>query len=333
MDEMDFKPMTARQSYNRIGLALFMMGVLSNGIAVLLSMLINFLSAWYPWLAESDWIWYLVSFIPLYCVAMPISYLIMKPVVISRPDSERMLPGDFIISLLMCFPLVYLGNIVGNLLSMLLSGGQASNPVSEMTSQLDPVNVIVLVVVGPILEEFFFRKQIIDRLGRFGEKQVILFSALAFGLFHMNLYQFFYAFLLGLVFGYVYTRSRRLRYTIAMHMIINLVGGVIPALIMSNIDERALEQLSDFSGSNYQIMMLSDSLPAIIALGIFGILMLIAVIVGIVFLFTKAPKHLIKPAPAEIPKGQARKTIYGAPWVIVFILFCIAMMVLYLVAY
>ncbi len=61
-----------------------------------------------------------------------------------------------------------------------------------------------------------FRKEIIS-LRRYGEKTAIMFSALAFALFHMNVFQFFYAFGLGLMFGYVYTRTSRLRYSVAMH--------------------------------------------------------------------------------------------------------------------
>ena len=43
----------------------------------------------------------------------------------------------------------------------------------------------------------------------------------------MNVFQFFYAFGLGLMFGYVYTRTSRLRYSVAMHMLINLNGSVL----------------------------------------------------------------------------------------------------------
>ena len=48
-----------------------------------------------------------------------------------------------------------------------------------------------------------------------------------FGLFHLNLFQFFYAFGLGLMFGYVYMRTSQLRYSIVMHMIINFNGSVL----------------------------------------------------------------------------------------------------------
>ena len=331
MDEMEFKPLTARQSYNRMGLALLVMGALSVGMQFLLAFLLQALVKVYPSLTGMRWLSYLLSFIPLYAVGMPAAYHLMKPVVISRPDSEPMLPGDFIISLLMCLPLMYLGSIIGNLLSALFTGGQAQNPVSELVDGLDPVSALVLLVIGPLLEEFFFRRQIIDRCGRFGEKQVILFSALAFGLFHMNLYQFFYAFFLGLVLGYVYTRSRRLRYTVAIHMLVNLFGGVLPQLLLSGFSDQALAQLEHFDGSPAQMALLWESLPSIIAYGIFAIVMLVLTIIGIVFLFTKAPKFRLNPAPAQIPDGQAARTIYGASFVILFIIFCVVMTIVNLV--
>jgi membrane protease YdiL (CAAX protease family) len=331
MKESEWKPLTARQSYNRMGLALFVMGVLSFGVQLLLSLLFHSLAAAYPQIAGSSWVRYILSFVPLYLVGMPCAYWLMKPVVISKPDSEPMLPGDFVISLLMCLPLMYLGSIIGNLLSALFTGGQSVNPLNDFTYDLSPMTVLVMVFIGPVLEEFFFRRQIIDRCGRFGEKQVILFSALAFGLFHMNLYQFFYAFFLGLVLGYVYTRSRRLRYTIAIHMIINLLGGILPQLLLTSIDEQTLLQLEHFTGSPAQMALLMRSLPALIAYGIFAIVMLVLTIIGIVYLFTKAPKFRLNPAPAQIPDGQARRTICGAPWVILFILFCVVMTVVSLV--
>ena len=86
------------------------------------------------------------------------------------------------------------------------------------------------------------RKRVSDQAAAEQQRKAdIVFSALMFGLFHMNLYQFFYAFLLGLVFGYVYLRTRRLRYTVFMHMSINAIGGVtITALFRESICRRAV---------------------------------------------------------------------------------------------
>ena len=59
----------------------------------------------------------------------------------------------------------------------------------------------------------------------------ILLSGLLFGLFHGNLFQFFYAAAVGMILAYVYTRTGRYLWCVAMHAIINLMGSiVIPAL-------------------------------------------------------------------------------------------------------
>ena len=47
----------------------------------------------------------------------------------------------------------------------------------------------------------------------------MLFSGLMFGLFHGNLNQFVYAFVLGLCFGFIYVKTGNIRYTIGLHML------------------------------------------------------------------------------------------------------------------
>ena len=77
-------------------------------------------------------------------------------------------------------------------------------------------------------------KMLIDRLNRLGDRPAILLSAFLFALFHGNLYQLFYAFGVGLVFGYVYVRTGRIRYTISIHMLVNCLFGVLPAVLLTN---------------------------------------------------------------------------------------------------
>lgn len=118
---------------------------------------------------------------------------------------------------------MFLGNMIGNILSAGATDGQATNRINDVILGSDwRVNALFIGLLAPVCEEWIFRKEIISRLRRYGEKTAIMFSALAFALFHMNVFQFFYAFGLGLMFGYVYTRTSRLRYSVAMHMLINL---------------------------------------------------------------------------------------------------------------
>jgi len=77
-------------------------------------------------------------------------------------------------------------------------------------------------ITGPILEELLFRGIILDGfLNRYKPGKAIFWSALLFGLFHMNPWQFIPAFLIGLILGYIYLKTRSLIPVIFIHIINN----------------------------------------------------------------------------------------------------------------
>lgn len=59
------------------------------------------------------------------------------------------------------------------------------------------MNLALISIIGPIFEEILFRKILIDKTIKYGARISIIISALLFGLFHGNVNQFFYAFLMG----------------------------------------------------------------------------------------------------------------------------------------
>ncbi len=88
-----------------------------------------------------------------------------------------------------------------------------------------------LVVVAPVCEELLFRKILFRRLLPMGQRFAIAISALAFGLYHCNLYQFFYAVALGWLFGCIVVRTGSIRHTILLHAMLNLMGSVLPVAV------------------------------------------------------------------------------------------------------
>ena len=77
-------------------------------------------------------------------------------------------------------------------------------------------------------------------------------SGLMFGLFHGNLNQFVYAFVLGLFLAFLYVKTGNLKITIALHMMINFVGGIVSSWLMRMIDLTEYEELMqkmDWKGS------------------------------------------------------------------------------------
>ena len=101
---------------------------------------------------------------------------------------------------------MFVGNMIGSSLNGIIGtilGHEIKNSTSDLI-ETTPLWLVFLVVViiGPIVEELMFRKLMIDRLGRYGDAVAITVSSIAFGLFHGNFYQFFYAAMLGFVLGY-----------------------------------------------------------------------------------------------------------------------------------
>lgn len=77
-------------------------------------------------------------------------------------------------------------------------------------------------LLAPLFEEMMFRGILLAGfLRRYPRGQAIAYSALFFGAAHLNLYQFFLAFLLGLMLGWLYERSRSLLPCIALHAAVN----------------------------------------------------------------------------------------------------------------
>lgn len=77
-------------------------------------------------------------------------------------------------------------------------------------------------LLAPLSEEVIFRGMILRALRPYGKRFAILGSALLFGLFHGNLLQGPYAFLMGLILGYL-ACEYSINWAIALHVFNNLV--------------------------------------------------------------------------------------------------------------
>ena len=217
--------------------------------------------------------------------------------------------------------IMYAGNIIGTFLSLLLSGGTADNILMDYVFSSPLYTFLVAVLIAPFMEEYIFRKQIIDRCGKYGEVTAILVSALTFALFHMNLFQFFYAFGLGILMAYAYTRTRMLRYPVLMHMIINFMGSVLAPAVLNLLDIEALESLS---AGQFDPEMLVSSLPGLLLYFGYAALLNVLYVAGFVFLIIRWKKRTILPTAQELPKGSHFKTVWLNVGMILYFLFTLA---------
>lgn len=299
-----------RKDFNRIGFGLLAMAVGTTALQVGLGVI-------EPIVDLGNWFLWLTTFLPLYLVGMPLAIWIFPTVLPDTVKTGKLGAKNFCLFLLMCFPLMYGGSVIGTMLSLLLSGGQAVNAIESLAMENSLLLSLIIVVIAPICEEFLFRKQLIDRCVYYDERLAVVFSALMFGMFHMNLYQFFYAFFLGLIFGYVYLRTRCLRYSAVLHMIINFWGSVVAPQVLSMSDLDALE----YAETTEQMMAALSQLAPII---LYAVSLLCISIVGLIVLIIHTKKFRFENGTNELSKMQRLKAAYGNPGVILFILACMA---------
>lgn len=310
-----------RRDFSRIGASLCLMVVVWYALATVLE---GALYAAVGGKSEApNWVTYVGSGVPLYLIAMPIAVMLMGKSTVIETRKFDMKPGLFFKLLLMCLPMMWAGSVFGSMLSMVLSNGEATDRVADLAMQTNIWNVVFLVIVGPIFEEWLFRKQLIDHTRKYGEKTAILLSGLAFGLFHMNLFQFFYAFLLGLMFGYVYTRTSKLRYSTAMHMIINFNGGVLAPWVLTRVDLDQLEKVSEAAENGNAAAMeqwASQNVEGLAIMLVYFVLYGAVILAGFVLLIRNFKKFEFYTAPEELPRGTRAKTVCGNVGMIMFIM-------------
>ena len=95
------------------------------------------------------------------------------------------------------------------------------------------VSIITSVFLAPLSEELTFRGLSLEYLKETGAAfwKMNVLQALFFAIAHLNLVQGIYAFLIGLLFGYVAMKYRSLWASITLHAVLNAMGICIPFLL------------------------------------------------------------------------------------------------------
>lgn len=87
------------------------------------------------------------------------------------------------------------------------------------------VGLLLYGVISPFVEELVFRGFLYGRMRVYMPKMwAVLVSALLFGIYHGNMVQGTYGFLMGILFTLVYDRYKNFYLAVIMHVIVNLVG-------------------------------------------------------------------------------------------------------------
>ncbi len=178
-----------------------------------------------PGVMDSIYLTMLCNDLAVYGLGPLILWLMIRQVPKGPIPSAHLSPKAFGRTAIYALGMGYLFNYVTTLVIMAveaISGQSTSNVLENQLSEMPAwLAVLAVGVIAPVCEELIFRRLLLDRLRPFGDRCAIWISALAFGLFHMNLYQILYAVVLGLIFGGVVIKTGKLWHVIVFHAIIN----------------------------------------------------------------------------------------------------------------
>ena len=230
MEERIYDPQLRRRYVRRtcsaLGLSLLLYLGIMNG-AVLLAVMVEsvnvILADRLPTqdqlMANSGWGYFLAIGVGLVCLL-----IWKKPSFVFRDiwrQKRTMEPGRFL-EILSVFVSVQLVMALCALAASALMEALGVEYHAESLST-DSFSIFLYAGLGaPVAEEILFRGLVLRGLEPFGKKFAVFASALLFGLFHGNMTQGPFAFLVGLILGYV-ALEYDLTWAIVLHMFNNLI--------------------------------------------------------------------------------------------------------------
>ena len=136
-----------------------------------------------------------------------------------------MRPGTLGCMLILCMGAQLVNSlwVTGLEMVMNLFGGSVMGILESVSGDAGTLSMFLYsAILAPVAEEILFRGYVLRSLRPFGKRFAIFGSALLFGLFHGNLLQTPYAFLVGLILGYV-TVEYSIGWAVLIHVFNNLV--------------------------------------------------------------------------------------------------------------
>lgn len=139
----------------------------------------------------------------------------------------------------------YLANMITSYITMFASAFGIESYAMQMQPEFNdsqPVSMLLQVlgyaILPALFEEFAYRGVILQSLRRYGDWFAIFISALLFGILHGNIVQIPFAFLVGILLGYVCVVSGSMWISIAIHFGNNMLS-VLQSVLQARYGEAA----------------------------------------------------------------------------------------------
>ena len=165
------------------------------------------------------WILYVVG--EAVTIVIALVYILVSRISI-RKDMQYKLIGikDVIMSVLTGYLFIPLVLFLNNI-TMLFSNNYVKDSAQGLSAFPYPVQIILIAVIPPLVEEFVFRGLFYGAYRKHGVLKAAVMSGIIFGIFHLNINQFAYAFAIGIIFAYMVEATGSIWSSVCAHFAIN----------------------------------------------------------------------------------------------------------------
>jgi len=314
----------ARRAFSRVHFGIFAYIAVAYLITMIADVLLFFIAGdKYVSISENIYYQWVMGVLPMYVIGLPILYVIVRSMPTVKLEKSRLKVGEFLILFAIAQALMLIGNSIGTSLNEAFAGIKGDE-ITNSTS--DPIEnspiwltLIVAVIIGPIVEEFIFRKLLIDRLAKYGTGITVFVSGFSFGLFHGNFYQFFYSAMLGILLAYITIKTGNWIYSLIMHVVVNFFGSVAVMPIIEMSEKFLAEVESMAAGGPVNAGILIKSALVFLSYAVFEYSLAIAGIVLLFLAFKNKWYKLRDTAEVNIPREDVFPVAFLNAGTIVFI--------------
>lgn len=249
---------------------------------------------------------YLLLYGVVYTICMGVPFLLTAALFRKRTNPfaphERVKVTTLIPALLAGISMCVVANFAASSLMSFFQAFGIEPPTMPQMMEHTPLslvlNIVIVAVLPGILEEMVFRGYILQTLRRYGDGMAILISSLFFSLMHGNLLQIPFAFMVGLVLGFIVVQTNNIWVAITLHFLNNLMATVLEYVTMGMSAEESNRIIIVF----YLIV------------GAVGLLSLIIAQLAKSSLF-----HALKPSPSSLTVKERQGAFFTSPLTIIAI--------------
>ncbi len=270
-----------------------------------------------PSIAENFTYTFLAMMLSMYLIAAPIMMWLITRITPQGTNSEKkkMKFGQMLQAFCISIAILYAGNIVGNIITAIIGvikQNNVDNVLASITTNIHPLaNLFIIAICAPIVEEFIFRKILIDRTRKYGEFFCAMFSASMFALYHGNLNQFVYAFALGIFFAFIYIKTNDIRYPIILHIAVNFIGSFVSTTLLEYSGYAELAELTTAGASTEEILTFTTKhLPGLSLFCLYALVLVVSFVAGIILFFLHRKKMTLAKEAAGGVQVPSFKTAY-----------------------